>query len=567
MKNLVLPVFVVLVTIALGTAATPANASVFRQTRPTPSPTYRHPATPPVSQQKTTAAPTTSPTPQSSSNSSAVFLLSKGNEDYAAAEALISTRQASQGSAEKLRSAINYYTRAIETDPKLARAYLQRAMSTALLYFNNAVELRKAIADLDIAISLEPTATAYYERAKARTRLSRVDKSVTPSMVLSDLNDGQKRDGKFFPMLNARAQVHFGMGNYALALADVNESLRLFSFQSPIVEFKKQIEAKIASSSGTLGGATANTTNPTPKATGTPAMKPPVYTWATAETLTSVTQVTDVKPTDSWYSALQILIEKYGIVGLTEGKKLSPNQNLTPAAYRTIRQSARVQLQQVASRTGMLSRRFDELFPTDCPDPKVVADGMTSGEVVNSLKCIFGPSTLKAVYPDRPMTRGYFVQVFDDAVENGSAKIASNSRGETGPTKTSATPAELKALIDQGQRLMGSKDYDGAIRMFNQVIEYDANYIEAYRLRGVSALLIYEQNPPMQGQKLYTALFNFDYAINRGSNNPDDYYLRGVTHERQGKKDKAIADYRAALKLNSNHEGSKDSLKKLGVAP
>lgn len=321
--------------------------------------------------------------------------------------------------------------------------------------------------------------------------------------------------------------------------------------------------AKVAPHTGTP----TNAVSPAPKPTGAPAMKPPVYTWATAEALTSVTQVTDVKPTDSWYSALQILIEKYGIVGLTEGKKLSPNQNLTPAAYRTIRQSARVQLQQVASRTGMLSRRFDELFPTNCPDPKVVADAMTSGEVVNSLKCIFGPSTLKAIYPDRPMTRGYFVQVFEDAVENGSLKIASNSRGETGPSKTSATPAELKALIDQGQRLMGSKDYDGAIRMFNQVIEYDANYIEAYRLRGVSALSIYEQNPPMQGQKLYTALFNFDHAINRGSTNPDDYYLRGVTHERQGKKDKAIADYRAALRLNSNHQGSKDSLKRLGIAP
>lgn len=311
-----------------------------------------------------------------------------------------------------------------------------------------------------------------------------------------------------------------------------------------------------------------NQPKPASSPTRTPVPKPPVYTWATAESLTSVTQVTDVKPTDSWYKALQILIEKYGIVGLTEGKKLNPNQILTPTAYRTIQQSARVQLQQIASRTGMLTRRFDELFPTNCPDPKVVADGLTSGEVVNSLKCIFGPTTLKAVYPDQPMTRGYFVQVFDDAVENGSSKIASNSRGETSPAKTSATPAELKALIDQGQRLMGSKDYDGAIRMFNQVIEYDANNIEAYRMRGISALLIYDQNPPMQGQKLYTALFNFDHAINRGSSNPDDYYLRGMTHVRMGSKEKAIADFRSALRMSPNHQGSKDELAKLGaVAP
>ncbi|MBK6722558.1 MAG: hypothetical protein IPG58_04545 [Acidobacteria bacterium] len=304
-----------------------------------------------------------------------------------------------------------------------------------------------------------------------------------------------------------------------------------------------------------------------PMPSGTPVMKPPTYTWATAETLTSVAQVTDVKPTDLWYKALQILIEKYGIAGLTEGRKLMPDQNLTPAAYRTIRQSAKVQLNTAASRMGMLSSRFDELVSTNCPDPKAVADVMASGEVVNSLKCIFGPSTLKAIYPDKPMTRGYFVQIFVDAVDNGMSRVSLNTRGEADPAKKSATPAELKALIDKGQTLMGSKDYEGAIRMFNQVIEYDPNHIEAYRMRGISALLIYEQNPPMQGQKLYTALFNFDHAINRRSNNPDDYHLRGMTHERLGKTDRAIADFRTALKMTSNHQGAKDSLRKLGVTP
>lgn len=309
------------------------------------------------------------------------------------------------------------------------------------------------------------------------------------------------------------------------------------------------------------------TIKPSATPTGTSAMKPPVYTWATAETLTSVSQVTDVKPTDFWYKSLQILIEKYGIAGLTEGKKFMPNQNLTPAAYRTMRQSAKVQLNTVASRMGMLTSRFDQLLGTNCPDPKAVADVMTSGEVVNSLKCIFGPSTLKAIYPDKPITRGYFVQIFVDAVENGMSRVSSNRREDSESAKKPATPAELKALIDQGQRLMGSKDYEGAIRLFNQVLEYDMTYIEAYRMRGICALLIYEQNPPMQGQMLYTAQFNFDNVINRGSTNPDDFYMRGMTFERQRKKERAIADYRTALKMKPDHQGAKDALKKLGVAP
>ncbi|MBX7053811.1 MAG: tetratricopeptide repeat protein [Pyrinomonadaceae bacterium] len=304
---------------------------------------------------------------------------------------------------------------------------------------------------------------------------------------------------------------------------------------------------------------------PSPTPSSAPAMKPPVYTWAAAETLTSVSQVTDVKPTDFWYKDLQTLIEKYGIAGLTEGKKLMPNRNLTPSAYRTMRQSAIVQLRQVASRMGMLNSRFDELFPANCPDPKAVADVMTSGEVVNSLKCIFGPSKLKAIYPDEPMTRGYFVQVFDDAVENGMSKISTNSSQSSVPPASKPSPATIKQLIDRGQLLMSEKKYDEAIRTFNQVIDYDPNNIEAYRMRGVSALLIYEQNPPMQGSKLYTAQFNFDLAIGRGSTNPDDFYMRGMTFERQGEKDKAIRDYRSALKLNPNHQGAKDALKKLGV--
>lgn len=295
-------------------------------------------------------------------------------------------------------------------------------------------------------------------------------------------------------------------------------------------------------------------------------MKPPTYTWATAETLTSVAQVTDVKPSDFSYKALQILVEKYGIAGLTEGKKLMPDQNLTPDAYRTISQSGLVQLRTVASRIGMLSRRFDELFPTNCPDPKAVAGVMTSGEVVNSLKCIFGPSTLTAVYPDRPMTRGYFVQIFDDAVENGSLKISSNSRMDSSPPKRTADPAELKALIDQGQRLINAKDYAGAIRQFNQVLEYDPKYADAYRYRGLAALLAYNDNP-QDRQKLYTALFNFDDLMKLNSGESDDYYLRGLTHIRLGSKDKAIADFRSAIRMSPNHQGANDELKKLGVSP
>lgn len=303
-----------------------------------------------------------------------------------------------------------------------------------------------------------------------------------------------------------------------------------------------------------------------PAPTGTPIMKPPAYTWATAETLTSVTQVTDIEPTDFGYKELKLLIEKYGIAGLTEGRKLMPDQNLSPAAYRTIRQSAVAQLRQIASKIGMPAKRFDELFITNCPEPKAIADVMTAGEVVNSLKCIFGPASLSSADPDKPMTRGFFILVLDDAVENGSRRIASNSRLELGPTKTPGNPAEIKALIEQGQRLINAQDYDGAIRLFNQVLDYDREYVDAYRFRGLAALLGYQKNPNDR-QKLYTAQFNFDDVVKRNAAVSDDYYLRGLTHIGLGSKEKAVADFRSALRMNPNHQGAKNELMKLGVSP
>jgi len=234
--------------LAAGVAAFAGQTSA--QVRATPTPTYRPTGTPPVYLPKATATPTAQPTPKRPDDPRAYSYFSRGNEDYAAAEYLILTRQATQGSGPKRESAIANYTKAIEIDPKFARAYMQRGMAIAMLNFNNSAELRKAIADHDTCITLEPTATAYFERAKAKMRLAPLDKSVSTDMVLSDLSEGIKLDPKSFPILNARAQIYFATGKYDLALADVNESLRLFPLQSPVIEFKKQIEAKIAASGG-----------------------------------------------------------------------------------------------------------------------------------------------------------------------------------------------------------------------------------------------------------------------------------------------------------------------------
>ena len=287
------------------------------------------------------------------------------------------------------------------------------------------------------------------------------------------------------------------------------------------------------------------------------------------ETLTSIFQVTDMKVTDAGYRELQSLIERYGIAGLTTNRKFEPNLSLTLDTYENITAYGLKTLRQMAPAADISDARFGELFGLNCPKPKSVGGTLNSGEVVNALKCTFGPSTLKAISPEKPIDRGYFAMLLSRALDHGSEKLKLNSKLEdtkAGPV-TKATAASAKELVDRGLELIGKKDYEGAIRLLNQALDTNPEYVDAYRYRAIAALLVYEQNPAMQGQKLFTALSNFDEAINRGSTKPDDFYMRGQTHEKLGHKNDAIADYRKALSIDSNLQKAKDALRKLGVAP
>jgi len=213
------------------------------------------------------------------------------------------------------------------------------------------------------------------------------------------------------------------------------------------------------------------------------------------ETLTSIFQVTDMKVTDAGYRELQSLIERYGIAGLTTDRKFEPNLSLTIDAYEMLMANGLKTLRQMASASDISDARFAELFGLTCPKPKAAAGSLNSGEVVNGLKCTFGPSTLKAISPEKPIGRGYFAMLLSQALDHGTEKLKLNSKLEdpkTGPI-TKATAASAKELVERGLELIGKKDYMGASRLFTQAIEYDPNYIEAYRFRGISAFLIYDR--------------------------------------------------------------------------
>ena len=63
--------------------------------------------------------------------------------------------------------------------------------------------------------------------------------------------------------------------------------------------------------------------------------------------------------------------------------------------------------------------------------------------------------------------------------------------------------------------------------------------------------------------KFDAALAQLDQAAALSPLNPESYHNRGVIHERQGKADDAIADYREALRYNPQYEPSRQALERL----
>jgi tetratricopeptide (TPR) repeat protein len=110
---------------------------------------------------------------------------------------------------------------------------------------------------------------------------------------------------------------------------------------------------------------------------------------------------------------------------------------------------------------------------------------------------------------------------------------------------------------------MRLNQYDTAIADFTQAIarhppeasyKDDLYYIDrawAYHLKGEDA----------------KALPDADKAIAMTPDDPDYIETRAEIYEQLGQRDQAIADYRAALKLNPKKDGSRQGLQRLGVAP
>jgi tetratricopeptide (TPR) repeat protein len=100
--------------------------------------------------------------------------------------------------------------------------------------------------------------------------------------------------------------------------------------------------------------------------------------------------------------------------------------------------------------------------------------------------------------------------------------------------------------------------HDRAIADYTKAIEIDLKSAWAYNAR---AWAYFKAGKAVQG------LPDAEKSLELRPNDAETLDTRGSIFETLGRKEEAIADFRTALRINSNLESSKEGLKRLGVSP
>lgn len=155
-----------------------------------------------------------------------------------------------------------------------------------------------------------------------------------------------------------------------------------------------------------------------------PVTKPKAVATQTPEIVTSVAQVLDVKQTDAHFEALQSLIERYGIGGLTKNKRFNANSNLKGSDLASIDKSVRSLMDRYLGNIQLPPAEIRKWFPLSCPlDLKRVT--YSEKLVADYLQCSYGPGSLEDLNPAAAtLTRSRFVIFLAEALSNADVRIS-----------------------------------------------------------------------------------------------------------------------------------------------
>jgi tetratricopeptide (TPR) repeat protein len=106
----------------------------------------------------------------------------------------------------------------------------------------------------------------------------------------------------------------------------------------------------------------------------------------------------------------------------------------------------------------------------------------------------------------------------------------------------------------KGTYYFNTKQYDQAIKLFDETIKRDWKFIEAYLDKGI---ILYEQ------KNYDEALEVFTLAATVSNTYPDCYYWMGRCYEATNRKEQAIANYQRAYSLDKTFTQAREALRRV----